>query len=319
MSNTNVEALCKLAGECLQMDQVQMAKELYDKVLTSNVDSIEAHLGLASIAYQEADYATTVEHYLKLTLLQPTESRNYTNLGAVYNQMGEYSKGVEVLRKAIHYDKRGAEAYYNLGIAQKKLKQWQQAISAYREATRLNPKMADAFQNLANVYVETSNVPMAIMNYKKALEIRPDFEKARKGLKKAEQTDNQARQAINPFGRLVDTETHQVSSAAALSREMSEAERYDDRHEVKKITEEIERISKESLEFLKQKLEPAILDVQRTMTEGKKANVPLVDVAEAYDSAVKEWAELRKGLKRKMLELRAHEELINAPEVNLQD
>ena len=267
MSNTNVEALCKLAGECLQMDQVKMAKELYDKVLATNVDSVEAHLGLATIAFLEEDFSTTVAHYLKLNLLQPTESRNYTNLGAVYNRMGEYAKAVDVLRKAIQYDKRSAESYYNLGIAQRKLKQWQLAISAYREATRLNPKMADAFHNLANVYVDTSNLPMAIMNYKKALEIRPDFEKARKGLGKAEAADNHAKQKINPFGRLVDTQSHQVNSAPTMVRELSDAERYEDRHEVKQITDEIERLSKDCLELLKQKLEPAILELQRTISE----------------------------------------------------
>jgi len=317
MSNTKVDALCKLAGECLQMDQVKMAKELYQKVLAEDVDSIEAHLGLATVAYQASDFAETVSHYLKLTLLQPTESRNYTNLGAVYNGMGEYSKAVDVLRKAIQYDKRSAESYYNLGVAQRHLKQWQLAISAYREATRLNPKMVEAFQNLANLYIETANLPMAIMNYKKALEIRPDFEKARKGLEKAEAANNSARNAVNPFGRLVDVQSQQVNTTPSVTKEMTEAERYDDRHEIKQITEEIERISKETLEFLKQKLEPAILEIQRTMMEGSKAQTPIVDVADEYESATREWAELRKALKRKVLELRAHEELVNIPEVNL--
>ena len=317
MSKTNVEALCKLAAECLQVDQPKMAKELYEKVLASNIDSVEAHLGLATVAFLEEDYPTTAAHYVKLTLLQPTESRNYTNLGAVYNRMGEYSKAVDVLRKAIQFDKRCAEAYYNLGIAQRKLKQWQLAISAYREATRLNPKMAEAYQNLGNVYIDTANVPMAIMNFKKALEIKPDFEKARKGLEKAEAADQQAKQAINPFGRLVDTKSHQVNAAPTMVRELTDAERYDDRHEVKLIADEIERLSKSSLEFLKLKLEPTIIELQRTMAEGAKAQVPLVDVADVYQSTANEWNDLRKVFKRKILELRAHEELVNVPEVNL--
>ena len=45
--------------------------------------------------------------------------------------------------------------------------------------------------------------------------------------------------------------------------------------------------------------------------------MPLVDVAEVYQTAASQWIEHRKSLKRKLLELRAHEELINAPDVNL--
>jgi hypothetical protein len=53
------------------------------------------------------------------------------------------------------------------------------------------------------------------------------------------------------------------------------------------------------------------------MAEGSKAQISLADVAEKYQAAVDQWNEYRKLLKRKVLELRAHEELINAPEVKL--
>ena len=102
-----------------------------------------------------------------------------------------------------------------------------------------------------------------------------------------------------------------------MARGLTEAERYDDRQQVKAIAEEIERLAKASLEFLWQKLEPSIIDLQRTMAEGSKAQVSLADVAEKYQTAIDEWTEFRKLLKRKVLELRAHEELINAPEVKL--
>jgi hypothetical protein len=102
-----------------------------------------------------------------------------------------------------------------------------------------------------------------------------------------------------------------------MLRELTDAERYDDRHQVKMIADEIERLSKGCLEFLKTKLEPAILELQRTMAEGSKAQTPLADVADEYHAAANQWTELRKAVKRKLLELRAHEELVNSPEVQL--
>ena len=318
MSKVNVDALCKLAGSCLEMDQVKQAKELYEKAIASEVDCADALQGLAAIASLEADYSTAAAHYVKLSLLQPTEARHLTNLGAIHNFMGEFTKAAEVLRKAITKDKRCAEAYYNLGIAQRKLKQTQMAMSAYREAIRLNPKMAEAYQNLANLYVESANMPMAILNFKKAIESQPDLEKAHRGLQKAEAASNQSKKVFNPFGPLVQTQAQQVTSPVTMARELSDAERYDDRQEVKHLADEIERLSKESLEFLKKSLEPAIHELQRTMAEGSKAQRPLVDVAEVYQTAANNWIEHRKSVKRKVLELRAHEELVNAPEVDLQ-
>jgi tetratricopeptide (TPR) repeat protein len=312
-----VDALCKLARECLQLQQIKQARELFDKAVATDIDSADAHDGLAGIALMEQDYPNAITHFVKLTLLQPMEARHYTNLGAIYNRTGDFAKAVDVLRKAIQRDKRSAEAYYNLGIAQRKLKQHQMAISAYREAARLNPKMAEAHQNLGNVYLDMNNLPMAIMSFKKALEINPNFEKARSALSKAEAASNSAKEAVNPFGRLVNAQAHQLTSKVTIVRELTEAERYDDRYEIKHLADEIERVAKGCNEFLKQKLEPAILELQRTMAEGSNSIVSLADVAEQYHAATNQWFEMRKALKRKVLELRAHEELINSPEVNL--
>ena len=317
MSRAEVEALCTLANNCLELGQDKQARELYEKAIASDIDCIDAHEGMATITFLGGEYSSSAAHYIKLSLLQPMEARHYTNLGAVYNRMGEFTKAAEALRKAIQRDKRSAEAYYNLGIAQRKLKQWQMAISAYREAARLNPKMAEAYQNLGNVYIDTSNWLMAITNFKKALEIRPDFDKARIGLERAEAEANSAKQAVNPFGRLVNAQSHQIASNTTSARELTDAERYDDRHEIKQISDEIERLSKGCLEFLKQKLEPCLIELQRTMAEGSNAQVPLADVADDYYAAANQWVELRKALKRKVLELRAHEELVNSPEVSL--
>jgi hypothetical protein len=83
------------------------------------------------------------------------------------------------------------------------------------------------------------------------------------------------------------------------------------------MAEEIERLSKGCLEFLKLKLEPTMIELQRTMAEGTNAQTPLADIADQFHSAANQWNELRRSLKRKVLELRAHEELVNAPEVKL--
>ena len=53
MSKAEVDSLCKLARECLQLDQAKQAKELFEKAIAADIDCVDAHDGLASISFVE--------------------------------------------------------------------------------------------------------------------------------------------------------------------------------------------------------------------------------------------------------------------------
>jgi tetratricopeptide (TPR) repeat protein len=317
MNRPEVEALCQRGREALKQRDHAEANEAFESALAADPDCIDAYEGLAALSFLDGDCAEAIKHYTKLTMLKPSEGRYHTNIGAIYNRMGEHQKACEALRKAIQRDKKCAESYYNLGIAQRKLKQNAMAVSAYKEAIRLNPSMAEAYQNLGNTYVEMGNLQMAIVNFKKALELKPNFEKARHGLVSAEAQFQQNKKSLNPFGRLVDSNSQSAKAAPAAGRELSEQERREERAAVKQLAEEIEHFGKGCLEYLKQKLHPALLEVERVTAQKSDAAFTLSEVSENFREAVNQWAALRRSLKRKVLELRAHEEFINTPEIKL--
>lgn len=289
------------------------ANDAFESAIAADPDSIEAYEGLATVSYLDGDFAGAIKHYTKLTLLKPMEGRYYTNIGAIYNQLGEHQKACDSLRKAIQRNKKSAESYYNLGIAQRKLKQNAMAVSAYKEAIKLNPSMAEAYQNLGITYADMGNLQMAIANFKKALEIKPNFDKARKGLESAEAQLLHNKNSLNPFGRLVDMNPSAAATAPAAGRELNEQERFEERARVKQIAEEIERLAKACLEYLKQKLEPAVMEVERATAQGADAAFTLPEASDNFREAVNQWGALRRSLKRKVLELREHEEFINTP------
>lgn len=317
MNRSEVEALCQRGMEALKQRDHAEANDAFESALAADPDCADAYEGLATVAYLDGDLAEAVKHYTKLTMLKPSEGRYHTNIGAIYNRLGDHQKACDFLRKAIQRDKKCAESYYNLGIAQRKLKQNAMAVSAYKEAIKLNPAMAEAYQNLGNTYVDMGNLQMAIVNFKKALELKPNFDKARNGLASAEAQLQQNKNSVNPFGRLVDMNPPSAKAVPTAGRELDEQERWEERALVKQLAEEIERLGKACLEYLKQKLHPALMEVERTTAQKADAAFALPEAAEHFREAVTQWAALRRSLKRKVLELRAHEEFINTPVVKL--
>src|SRR5262249_40778375 len=159
---------------------------------------------------------------------------------------------------------------YNLGIAYKGLNQLAMAVSAYREALKLDPQMVDAHTNLANVFVEQGNLTQAVNHYRTALEIRPGFSRAQRGLEAAQEAAVAAKDAVSPFGRLVDKDAPNRGAAAAFSRKMSDEERSHDRHAISQMCPGLDAAAAALNQHLKEDLERILLLLSRSVAQGKE-------------------------------------------------
>jgi len=315
-SDADAQALCKQANRCVRHQQPAEAIELYKKALEIDGRMIVAHEGLATAYFMQKDYANSAEHFKRVTLIDPRQTKALINLGAVYNCMKDYNKAVTVLRKAIQKDKSSGEAYYNLGLAYRGLEQQAMAISAYREAVRVSPLMSSAHQNLANVYVDIGNYQQAIIHYLKALEIDPNFERAKRGLERAREASDEARKAVSPFGRLVDAETRGAKATPRMERELTDLERFQDRATVFNHALQIEDATNNFLKQFREEYETALTNLDRSVAQGPEGPRSLPKSYRDFVAALKRSIDLRQALKRTILELRAHEETMNTPDLN---
>ncbi len=314
MGTETIDQLLQQARTLSRRREYASAATLYHQLLELDPDSVPGHEGLAMVSFVSGEYDLAVVEFQRLLQLEPTEVRHYINLGAVFNRMGDHAKAADILRKAIQRDRRNADAYYNLGIAHRKLNQLTMAISAYKESLRLNPQFAEAYQNLGNVYAEMNNQTLAISNFKKALEVRPDFEKARAALERAEDAMKEAKASTSPFGRLVGSaDASSVRMAICDQRELSASERLVDRQQVRRLADELHSLTNDCLEYLKTRFEPAILDLERSVAEGDLGGLGFSRSARNFADAVEGWLQVRGQMKRKTLEILAHEEAVNSP------
>jgi hypothetical protein len=102
------------------------------------------------------------------------------------------------------------------------------------------------------------NVQQAIANYRRALELKPDFERARRGLEKAQNTAAVAKQSASPFGRLVRAEDAKAVKDDAPTRTLTPQERFEDRLNVHGCAKDMERAAAAALNQLRDELEPAL-------------------------------------------------------------
>lgn len=291
------------------------AMQTFHELLDADPDSVEGREGLAMACFISGNLAEALENFERLTLLQPTEARHYVNWGAVLNRMGKHREAAEILRKAIQRNRKSADAYYNLGIAQRHLKQPSMAVSAYKEAIRIDPEMAEAYQNLGNVYLEIGSHQLAVSSFQKALEVRPNFEKARIGLTRAEDAIEKARANRNPFGRLLEAQTQKTAVQVTFERELTDVERHEDRQQVWTLAQEIKALSEACAAHLHDHVERKLHAMTRVAAETTASPTALVHAAEEFRDAMQQWVAYRQQLRRVILQLRGHEELMNTPEL----
>jgi tetratricopeptide (TPR) repeat protein len=308
------EALCEEGRRCVRHQDADAAIASFSKALALDERAIAVHEGLAAAYFMKKNYEQAAEHFKKVTLLDPRQSKALVNLGAVYNRMAEYTKAVTILRKAVQKDKTSGEGHYNLGLAYRGLNQQAMAVSAYKEAVRVAPEMAAAHQNLANVYVDMGNFQQAIIHYLKALEINPEFERARRGLESAQELSSQAKNAVSPFGRLVDRNALGAKSAPRVERRMNDVERAQDRMTVFSVLSDVDDSANTLLKQVHELFEPALLTMGRTLSERIDGPSTIARDFRVYLTAFKQVYESRRALKRSVAALRAHEEMMNTPD-----
>jgi tetratricopeptide (TPR) repeat protein len=226
---TSARALCGMARGARARDQAEEAMRLLREATRWNPEYVEAYRVMLEIAEEQDDRAGMVqtasilhalspenprytlilartylemeqlegsERFFKKTIaLSPRMAEAYKGLGSVNMAQEEYEKAMRNFKKALDLDADDISTLNSLGLAYVRLGQYKEGIDRYMVALKLDPHDARVLFNIGHAYEKRGDFERAQWYYAQALIHKPGFDKAARGVERAERLAREVRAA----------------------------------------------------------------------------------------------------------------------------
>lgn len=145
-----------MGNACLSTEKFHKAIEHFEECLAIDGDDTMAlcYLGEAHEQLNELDLAKN--YYNRALQLTPTLSEAWLGLGIVEDLLGNTTEGITFIRKALYYDPNNAGMYHVLAGALEKIGQSDEAKINYCKSLELNPDDEDCLSDYIELLMEDS-------------------------------------------------------------------------------------------------------------------------------------------------------------------
>lgn len=120
---------------------LQMAESL-------DPDSARVHLAAGMWNQESGQFAQALEHYLRVTDLEPGNVYGFIRLAGLYDKQNMPDKAINAYRHAISLDPTFYDPYEYFGVYYFHRGQFQEAVEQFQKVTELAPTMYNAYANL---------------------------------------------------------------------------------------------------------------------------------------------------------------------------
>jgi len=164
----SVDPQLEQAYQAFQRNDLQAARDGYQRVLAREPTNRDALLGLAAISVRTGDLDSAEARYLRLLELDPRDTRAASSLIALHGQLDPVASESR-LKTLIALQPEAAPLYFVLGNQYAKQLRWPEAQEAYFKAYSVNPENADYAFNLAVSLDQLRQSKAALQYYQRAL------------------------------------------------------------------------------------------------------------------------------------------------------
>ncbi len=173
------------------------ASGLYQKILQSTPDHIDALYLLGAIAHQTGQSAQAVALMRRALAVAPDQARCYKILGLGLMTLGMEDEAEASFQRLIALDD-SPDSYNNLGVLRTRQERFDDAIAAFQQALGRDPAYATAHYNLGTTYRAKGEIGTAAECFRRAVDTAPEHAQALAALGQVLQTLARAEEAV-PF------------------------------------------------------------------------------------------------------------------------
>jgi len=207
-----------------QSGRFQQAEELYQQVLSQELQHSDTLHLLGVLAYQQSQFEQALDFISRAIQSQSQKSLYHFNLGLVHQKLGKTEDSIAAYQRAIELKPNYAEAHTNLGNALRTKGDLTAAITAYRQALRVKPDSSAGFNNLGVVLKEQGHRNEAIEAYRQAVRLNQKNAEAHCNLGMALMEKDQYDEALRAYQSAVEhnpgyAKAHHNLGLALLAKE----------------------------------------------------------------------------------------------------
>jgi tetratricopeptide (TPR) repeat protein len=184
-------ARIRLAFAHLDAGDHARAKEQFNAALAIAPRSIDAHIGLARIAFHDADFNTAMNHLSAVRRIHPNSKETYELLSQVYRRTGRVDDASRASQRALSLPARSPSAadplvrlFQNQAVDASSLarrgsalvnrKQFDEGLSLLHQAVAQSPETAAIHRALGAALTTAGRYEQAIQSIEEALDLSPD-------------------------------------------------------------------------------------------------------------------------------------------------
>ncbi len=190
---------CRLADRLFQLNQLDLARECYDRAIGQDPTLAAAYLGIGSLLFKQNESVTAIYYYQQGIQQCPDCMDLYVQLAHALVTLKDWQLAADAYRPVLNQESERIEAIEGLRTCCYQLKQWDEALVYSQKLVELQPQVAQHWHQLAEVYSRLQYWSAAIPAYQQAIQREPTFSWSHNNLADALIQMEQWQDAVNPL------------------------------------------------------------------------------------------------------------------------
>ena len=152
----DVETLSETAGYFIENNQLDLALEVLDQILSQDPNHVDSLMNAGTIHTQAGRFETALQFYKRVVERDPVRAMAFSNMGSVYfslfqrdNDRSSLELALQNFNRSIQLDPNLGDGYNGRGVVYLSLNEADKAIVDFKKALKLKPEWVDAYFNIS--------------------------------------------------------------------------------------------------------------------------------------------------------------------------